>query len=347
VTEYAEENLAEILPDRPLTPAETGEMLGPLLDALTYLHGKGFAHGRVKPSNILVVNDRVKLSWDNLHVERKAGNDSAEPAINDAPEAASGTLSPSADIWSLGVTLVEALTQHPPLWDRLAESDPVVPDSVPEPFAEIARECLHSDPTRRCTLSDIKARLEKDRSLPEPPAKISEAIPAKFRVWAVVAAVVVLLAVIGVALLRSHQSEPLPPPTEAMQPAPAMTARPSPSKPTATHGARAVTAKDRAVSTKDGVVEQVMPDIPQKAMATIRGRVRASIRVTVDSNGNVSNAAIDSTGSSYFADRALAAAKRWRFKPAQVNGHAVTSEWILRFEFTSSSAEVAPARVSP
>ena len=29
-------------------------MLGPLIDALSYLHGEGFVHGHLKPNNILV-----------------------------------------------------------------------------------------------------------------------------------------------------------------------------------------------------------------------------------------------------------------------------------------------------
>src|ERR1700691_4894760 len=64
VTECADEVLSEILPTRPLSPDETREMLGPVLDALAYLHGRGFAHGRLKPSNILVVADSLKLSAD-------------------------------------------------------------------------------------------------------------------------------------------------------------------------------------------------------------------------------------------------------------------------------------------
>src|ERR1035438_1547603 len=36
VTEYADELLSEILPERPLTPAEVREMLDPILDALAY-----------------------------------------------------------------------------------------------------------------------------------------------------------------------------------------------------------------------------------------------------------------------------------------------------------------------
>lgn len=44
VTEHAEQDLSQILPHRPLTPAETREMLDPVLEALTYLHGHGLVH---------------------------------------------------------------------------------------------------------------------------------------------------------------------------------------------------------------------------------------------------------------------------------------------------------------
>lgn len=43
VTEYAGEMLSEVLPARPLTPEETREMLGPVLEALAYLHGKAWS----------------------------------------------------------------------------------------------------------------------------------------------------------------------------------------------------------------------------------------------------------------------------------------------------------------
>ncbi len=70
--EYAEEDLSQILPERPLTPGEAREMLDPVLDALSYLHEKGFVHGHFKPSNIMVVDDQVKLSCDNLEVAGRA-----------------------------------------------------------------------------------------------------------------------------------------------------------------------------------------------------------------------------------------------------------------------------------
>jgi len=52
VMESAEENLAQVLPSRALTPAEAREMLDSVLDVLAYLHSKGFVHGHIKPINI-------------------------------------------------------------------------------------------------------------------------------------------------------------------------------------------------------------------------------------------------------------------------------------------------------
>ena len=43
-----------------------------------------------------------------------------------------------------------------------------VPATVPEPFRGIARECLHLDPKRRCSIADIQARMQPAaRSVPE------------------------------------------------------------------------------------------------------------------------------------------------------------------------------------
>ena len=91
-----------------------------------------------------------------------------------------------------------------------------------------------------------------------------------------------------------------------------------------------------------------MPDVPEKVRATIHGKVPVSIWVTVDPGGNVSNASVDSPGpSKYFAKLALQAAQQWRFKPAQVKGQAVSSEWVLRFVFGQTATEVTPVEVTP
>jgi TonB family protein len=349
VTEYADENLAQILPERPLTPVETGEMLGPVLDALSYLHGKGLAHGRLKPSTILVVDDRLKLSCDSLHRAGEPGKPVLAPTVYDAPEAAGGAIAPAADLWSLGVVLVEALTQQPPVWDRSARNEPVVPESMPQPFAGIAWECLRRDPARRCTLADVRARLEPAPALPEQASTSGNAAASKFRIGAPTAAVIVLLAVAAGLFMRFRPTNPSLPAAEEQRPAPAIAAqhaKPSAQSPAPVlaHG----TTGSAAVAAKDGVVKQVMPDVLPSASASIHGQVNVRVRVAVDADGNVSDASLDSRASSkYFSKVALQAAQQWKFKPAQAGGQAVSSTWVLQFQFTQSGTEAIPVEVSP
>ena len=112
VMECGDEDLSQIIPQRPLTPAEAQDMLRPVLDALAYLHAKGFAHGRVKPSNIMAVDDQLRLSSDGICAigEMKIGR--GKPSAYDAPEAATRGQFPAGDAWSLGMTLAEILTQQ-------------------------------------------------------------------------------------------------------------------------------------------------------------------------------------------------------------------------------------------
>src|SRR6267142_1508356 len=159
VMEFAEEDLSQILPQRALTPAETRDVLEPVLDVLVYLHGKGLIHGHLKPSNILASSDQLKLSSDTLSSIAEPRAPIARPSPYNAPEAAASGLSTAGDVWSLGMTIVEALTQHAPVVSPGAKSDPVIPDALPQPFLDITRHALLHDPKRRWTTAEIAARL--------------------------------------------------------------------------------------------------------------------------------------------------------------------------------------------
>src|SRR6201997_5615131 len=99
VTEYAEESLAQVIPERPLSTREAHEMLGPILEALAYLHAQGMVHGHIKPSNIMVVDDRLKLPIDGIQPAGRLAKPGAQAKPYDAPETADGTISPAADTW--------------------------------------------------------------------------------------------------------------------------------------------------------------------------------------------------------------------------------------------------------
>jgi TonB family protein len=174
VMEYAEQTLAQILPHRALTSDEAREMLLPTLDALAFLHGKNLVHGQLKPPNVLVVDDRVKLSSDNV---RPAGDSSAitaESSLYDSPEAEEGRIAPASDIWALGVTIVQALTQSPPAWPDERREIVSWPAALPAAFVSIVRRCLSRYPAGRPTIPDLKALIKRVAHAPEPRIEVTK-----------------------------------------------------------------------------------------------------------------------------------------------------------------------------
>ena len=182
VMECAEENLGQILPQRPLTPDETRDMLNPVVNVLAYLHSKFYVHSHIKPSNLLAVGDQLKLSSDTICPITQPREALREPDAYDAPEVASSPAkpsTPSSDVWSLGVTIVEALTQAAPALPFDVTAEPIVPNSLPQPFLDIARHALRRDPTDRWAAAQIAARLSgvaQPVAAPAPSAAFSAAV---------------------------------------------------------------------------------------------------------------------------------------------------------------------------
>jgi TonB family protein len=172
VMEYAPENLAQFLPERALSPAETRDLLEPFLETLVHLHGRGLVHGRIRPGNILAIDDQLKLSSDSLSRMGEPGPALGKPDAYTAPESRA-TGSPAGDVWSLGATLVETLTQHVPEGKEPEE----ISDAVPQPFLDIARHSLRRDPESRWTVAEISARLNPPAIPPAAKVSLAAAIP--------------------------------------------------------------------------------------------------------------------------------------------------------------------------
>ncbi|HXJ06122.1 MAG TPA: TonB family protein [Candidatus Acidoferrum sp.] len=453
VMELAEENLSEVLPQRALTSEETRDMLCPVLDALEYLHGKGLVHGDLKPANILASGDNLKLSSDTISrigkppaVARKAG-------ACDPPESTNGVLTAATDVWSLGLTLVEVMTQRLPDWQPGLQTEPLIPATMAAPFQEIARQCLRLEPQRRISIADIAARLNSRAiaatasasvlvsspgaapaagqvspatpkpvaSLPVPPRAAARLQtnphrPPPYRASSTRSRFIIPLtigalafaAIVTVPRLLTHRpgSQATPPVaaekrsgqpaterrsksgvssnprvTPELEPEVSETARTSapatqqatkraaqPIVPSAVKTTReketpspepalnttpvsegaAKPATMGRVSAKGEVLDQVLPEVSQKARDTIRGRVRVGIKVHVDPAGAVSNAELDSPGpSKYFAELALQAARKWAFTPPEVGGKSVASEWSLYFVFSQNDTKVTPTQTAP
>jgi TonB family protein len=349
VTEYAEEILSQIIPQRSLTPEETREMLDPVIDTLSYLHAKGFVHGHLKPSNIMVVDNQLKLSTDNLLVSGAVRNHVPPQDSYDAPLNSSATITPAVDVWSLGVTVVEALTQRPPAWNRSSGRPPAVADALPEPFSEIVRRCLLLDPANRCTLGDVKALLGGTIGAYHEPDQhhhhkkvahtLGKADPPRIPVIPMIVVLLVLLGIIAALSLRPRKQHPSPS-ADAPQQSPMNAALPQP------QSRVAETRKD--LLQKGAVTSRVLPDVPQRASETIRGTVQTAIRVNVDASGEVSDTTLASPGpSKYFARLALESAHSWKFKPAQADGRPVPSIWILKYQFRSTGTDVTAVEETP
>jgi TonB family protein len=383
VMEYAEENLAEILTQRPLSPAETSELLGPVLEALGYIHGRGFVHGHIQPSNIVAIGDQVKLSSDRIcrigePAERRNGS-----ARYSAPECAAGDLSPASDVWSLGITLVECLTEHLPELEDGNRGTVTLPAELPAPFLELARHCLTKPPQRRWNVSDLKARLQRNSFAveevaapvpvpapvvrPEPPSK--RRYPVALTALGLAAATIVL----GMAALK-HSSHAQQAPAVAMEspatqpnvvPAseqPSPKAQPQLQAPPSNSESSAVSEVDEAASAtpaalhsppagelaQGSVLHRALPNVPRYASETISGTVRVRVRVEVDPSGNVAGAEFDSAGPSrYFARLSMGAARAWKFRPPGVNARTVPSEWLIRFGYTSSDITATAVERNP
>ena len=366
VEEYAEENLAQILPERTLTAEETRGMLPPLLRALQSVHERGLVHGHIQPSNILAIADQVKLSSDSLGAADSRNRRTS--TAYDPPEAATGAASSASDVWQLGMTLVEVLTQRLPDRDRGQPSAPQV-SHVDEPFREIVEHCLQVDVGKRWTVAQILGRLEPVGAvLMATPAQaaavaVSPAIAGRAKAsakWPYLLALAVLVAFAVFLIARSKLSSPpvevQSPQTqqstaaENTHPANSQSAQPSPQ--TETKPSPVTAAEDRVGEEKaparvheDDVVRQVVPQVSPSARRTIHGTIKVRLKVQVDAAGNVMETRFESTGSSrYFSRLALEAAREWKFAPAPA-GESGTRQWALQFDFSRGRTGVSAMRM--
>lgn len=155
VMERADESLNNILAARTLTGDETRELVEPTVAALRYLHKKGYAYSGLGPSNVLAVQDQLKLSSENAI------------RVNDGG-------STTEDMRALGVLIVQALTQQIPNADGQLDLDSL--SKAPEPFPRIVRHCLDPDPAERWTAEQVEATLKGPADefvppVPKPPVE--------------------------------------------------------------------------------------------------------------------------------------------------------------------------------
>ncbi|MGE5206436.1 MAG: serine/threonine protein kinase [Chlamydiota bacterium] len=340
VMEYAEENLAQVVASRALTSQECQEMLPPVLEALAYMHSQGFIHGHVKPANIMAAEERVKIACDGLVPPGNVG----APGVYDPPESSTQGLSPAGDVWSLGMTLVEVMTQKVPALEA-GRREAVLPREVPAALVNVIRKCLCLDPKQRWTVGQITAALAPVPAGPvqQPALRGPQADRGKKNYLASAVAVALLLVIFVAGWIYSRPRKSAPPVAATVETEPPAADE---GNPTAEPPGPAANVPSPS-RVQGPVVREVLPKVPKSARDTIHGTIRVRVRVVLDPAGNVTGARFESAGpSKYFARLSLQAAQGWKFAPPQPQGPNTVKEWLLRFDFRRDSTHVVPTPVA-
>ncbi len=120
VTEATDENLAEIVQERPLSIEETGAITLSLVAAVEALHARSLVHGYVQPASVFAVGRVVKLRSD---------------CVRPAPEDENGARARAEDVFGIADVLHRCLTQQ-----RLQGASDAL--ALPEPYASIVRNVV-------------------------------------------------------------------------------------------------------------------------------------------------------------------------------------------------------------
>jgi serine/threonine protein kinase len=156
-------SLADRLRDVPLPVAEVAELGAQVADTLAYVHANGVTHRDIKPANVLLDEQDGALLADfgiALLVDCTRVTLSGAvigTAAYMAPEQVRGELvGPPADVYSLGLVLLEALTGRREYPGTSVESAcarlhraPNVPENLPAGLTYILRRMIAIEPTER------------------------------------------------------------------------------------------------------------------------------------------------------------------------------------------------------
>jgi len=162
----------------PLETEHVRDFMLQLVSAVEYMHGKGIYHRDIKPENIfLSQNGSMKLgdfglaTFENWSTEYGVGSDRYMAPEQFEASAGNGYSPAAADIWAIGVCLLNVLfgrnpfatpTQSDPLFsdyvrDRQSLFD-VFPNMSEDTF-NVLMHCMTLDPTRR-SLAAVREALE-------------------------------------------------------------------------------------------------------------------------------------------------------------------------------------------
>jgi hypothetical protein len=230
------QTLRELLTHRKLESAEATMVGAQLAAALAVRHAEGNRHGQVMPAAVRLESDGRARLLDPPDLPPDAMDPASVPYL--APEQVTGEpLGPPADVYALGLVLLEAVTGTPTYpgssWEaantRLA-APPVVPNEVPASLAGALLAMTQLAPSDRLRAQRAATRLSGGATGPLAPPPGHRAGPAQL--VALGLPVLVLLALIAVALLGHHRDLSADADADAAAPPAATATGPTPAAPT-------------------------------------------------------------------------------------------------------------------
>lgn len=172
-----------------LPPNEVAGLGASLADALAYIHERGVVHRDVTPSNVLCdpegrprlvdfgiarLLDAPRITTTSLTV--------GTPSYMAPEQLQGGAVTPAADVYALGLVLLEALTGrrafpgtvHETAMARLA-SGPDLPPDLPGGWRTLLTEMTHRQPATRPSAASIRDRLRAlDQAAAETTAPVAD-----------------------------------------------------------------------------------------------------------------------------------------------------------------------------
>lgn len=166
--------LRGLLDRGPLTTTRAGEVGSQLASALAWAHGRGVVHRDVKPANVLLDRSgRARLAdfgiarlVDDTRHHTRVGFTVGTAAYL-APEQVLGDpLTSAADVYALGIVLLEAVTGEHPFPGTATESararlvgPPVLPECLTPAWQRLVGAMTATDPARRPSAAAVADEL--------------------------------------------------------------------------------------------------------------------------------------------------------------------------------------------
>jgi eukaryotic-like serine/threonine-protein kinase len=160
----------------PLAPGAVRRLGAQLAEALAHVHAAGIVHRDVKPANVLL-GDGARPRLADFGISRTLDATTATAngcvvgtAAYLAPEQVRGErVGPGADVYALGLVLLEALTGRREFPGLAVESatarlhrSPVIPDGLPGGLGTVLAAMTRDDPARRPAAAVVAKALAAD-----------------------------------------------------------------------------------------------------------------------------------------------------------------------------------------